>query len=73
MDGKFESQKAFGIFKITTAFLEKMAKNSDTLQEKWFEEEIAKDHVIALCTEDKKGFITGKIINPPEVYDAGLI
>ena len=49
----------------------KMAKNSDDLQEKWFEEEIAKDGVIALCAEDKKGFIIGKIVNPPEVYDAG--
>jgi len=50
----------------------KMAKNSDILQEKWFEEEIATDRVIALCAEDKKGFIIGKIINSPEVYDAGL-
>ena len=49
----------------------KMAKNSDALQKQWFEEEIAKDDIISLCLNDKRGFIIGKIINPPEVYDAG--
>ncbi len=50
----------------------KMAKNSDDVLAKWFEEEVFKEGVIALCSKDRDGFIIGKIISPPEVYDAGL-
>jgi broad specificity phosphatase PhoE len=50
----------------------KMAKNSDEIQTKWFEEELEKENVIALCTKDQSGFVIGKLISPPEVYDAGL-
>jgi broad specificity phosphatase PhoE len=50
----------------------KMTKNSDEIQEKWFEEEITKENVIALCAKDQSGFVIGKLISPPEVYDAGL-
>lgn len=50
----------------------KMAENSDEIQKKWFEEEIKKENVIALCAEDQSGFVIGKLISPPEVYDSGL-
>jgi hypothetical protein len=50
----------------------KMAPNSDELQAKWFESEIIRDEVIALCAKDSQGFVIGKIVNPPEIYDAGL-
>ena len=50
----------------------KMAKNSDDVQQKWFEELLEQQDVIALVSDDKKGFVIGKIITPPEVYDAGL-
>ncbi len=50
----------------------KMSENSDSIQSQYFAEEIAKEEVIALCYQDQKGFIIGKLINPPEVYDAGL-
>ncbi len=49
----------------------KMAKNSDVVQAAWFEEEIDKENVIFLCANDKKGFVIGKIIDAPKVYDAG--
>lgn len=50
----------------------KMAKNSDEIQTKWFEELLERQDIIALVAENQKGFVIGKIINPPEVYDAGL-
>jgi hypothetical protein len=50
----------------------KMTKNSDEIQTKWFEEELKKENVIALCAKDQSGFVIGKLISPPEVYDAGL-
>jgi len=50
----------------------KMAKNSDEIQTKWFEELFETESVILLVDEDKNGFVIGKIITPPEVYDAGL-
>ena len=50
----------------------KMAKNSDEMQKKYFEKELENENVIALIYEDKQGFIMGKLITPPEVYDAGL-
>ena len=50
----------------------KMAKNSDEIQKKWFAEELEKENVIALCAKDQSGFVIGKLISPPEVYDAGL-
>ena len=50
----------------------KMAKNSDEIQAKWFEELLEMEEVIALVDADKKGFVIGRIVTPPEVYDAGL-
>ena len=50
----------------------KMAKNSDEVQQKYFEKELKNDDVIALIYEGKQGFIIGKLVMPPEVYDAGL-
>ncbi len=50
----------------------KIAKNSNDVQSQYFNEEIIKDDVISLCNTDKLGFIFGKLITPPEVYDAGL-
>lgn len=50
----------------------KMAENSNDIQYKYFEEELKNNNIIALCYENKQGFIIGKIITPPEVYDAGL-
>ncbi len=50
----------------------KMAKNSNEIQIKWFEEELQNDKVIVICHEEQLGFVMGKLINPPEVYDAGL-
>ncbi|QED23861.1 GNAT family N-acetyltransferase [Candidatus Deianiraea vastatrix] len=50
----------------------KMSENSNAVQEEWFESEIENPKVIALADGEKQGFIMGKIITPPEVYDAGL-
>lgn len=50
----------------------KMAENSDELQQKYFEKELKNNNVIALIYEEKQGFIIGKLVTPPEVYDAGL-
>jgi len=50
----------------------KIAKNSDEIQKKYFEKELKNDDVIALIYEGKQGFIIGKLVMPPEVYDAGL-
>ncbi len=50
----------------------KMAENSDEIQMKWFEELLEMQDIIALVAENQKGFVIGKIITPPEVYDAGL-
>ena len=50
----------------------KMSKNSDEIQEKYFAKELKNDDFIALIYEEKQGFIIGKLIKPPEVYDAGL-
>ena len=50
----------------------KMAENSDEVQQKYFEKELKNDNVIALIYEEKQGFIIGKLVTPPEVYDAGL-
>ncbi len=50
----------------------KMSKNSDEIQAKWFAELLKNEEVIALASADKKSFLIGKIITPPEVYDAGL-
>lgn len=50
----------------------KMAENCDEIQTKWFEELLETESVIALVDEEQKGFVIGKIITPPEVYDAGL-
>ena len=50
----------------------KMAKNSDEIQKKYFEKELKNKNVIALIYQEKQGFVIGKLISPPEVYDAGL-
>jgi ribosomal protein S18 acetylase RimI-like enzyme len=50
----------------------KIAKISDEIQKKYFEKELKNDDVIALIYEEKQGFIIGKLVTPPEVYDAGL-
>jgi len=50
----------------------KMAENSDQIQEKYFAEEIKNPNVVALCYENNLGFIIGKIISPPDVYNSGL-
>ena len=50
----------------------KMAENSDEIQKKYFEKELKNDDVIALIYEEKQGFIIGKLVTPPEFYDAGL-
>ena len=50
----------------------KMAENSDEIQKKYFEKELKNDDVIVLIYEEKQGFIIGKLVTPPEVYDAGL-
>lgn len=50
----------------------KMSENSDEIQTKWFEELLERQDIIALVSNDKKGFVIGKIVTPPEVYDAGL-
>ena len=50
----------------------KMAENSNEIQSKWFESEFENERVIALCDSQKRGFIIGKLVTPPEVYDAGL-
>ena len=50
----------------------KMAKNSDEIQKKYFEKELKNKNVIALIYQEKQGFVMGKLITPPEVYDVGL-
>lgn len=50
----------------------KMASDSDSIQQDYFLEEMIKDEVIALCYQDRLGFVIGKLIESPEVYDAGL-
>jgi hypothetical protein len=50
----------------------KMAKDSDKIQTKWFEELFEKKNAIALVADNKEGFVIGKVVTPPEVYDAGL-
>jgi hypothetical protein len=50
----------------------KMAPNSNQIQSQFFAQEIDKTNVLALCDHKKLGFVIGKIISPPEVYDAGL-
>jgi len=50
----------------------KIAENSNEIQARWFEEELQNEKAIALCDSQKQGFIIGKLVNPPEVYDAGL-
>ena len=50
----------------------KMVGDSDLIQKNYFLEEIVKNEIIALCYENNLGFIIGKLVIPPEVYDAGL-
>ena len=50
----------------------RMAANSNEIQGEWFAEELKNPKVIALCCDDKSGFIIGKLITPPEVYISGL-
>ncbi|MFM2200158.1 MAG: hypothetical protein RL769_211 [Pseudomonadota bacterium] len=46
--------------------------NSLLIQSKYFEELLSDKNIIALVLSDKSGFIMGRIITPPSVYDAGL-
>ncbi len=64
-------QKRLSYSKVQPNFW-KMAENSNDIQYKYFEEEFKNNNVISLCYENKKGFIMGKIMSPPGVYDAGL-
>ena len=50
----------------------KISENSDEIQKKYFEKELKNKNVIALIYQEKQGFVMGKLISPPEVYDAGL-
>jgi len=49
-------------------------KNPDSfsIQSKYFEELLVDQNIIPLVLADKSGFVIGRIINPPSVYDAGL-
>ena len=64
-------QKRLEYSKIQPCFW-KMTENSNKIQTEWFKEELQNRNVIALCCNDGNGFIIGKLVNPPEVYDAGL-
>lgn len=46
--------------------------NSFSIQSKYFEELLVDQNIIALVLVDKSGFVIGRIITPPSVYDAGL-
>jgi predicted acetyltransferase len=53
----------------------KYADGAEEIQNKWFNELLSKDDYIMLVSENQaaiNGFIIGCIVNPPEVYDAGL-
>lgn len=50
----------------------KISENSNEIQKKYFEKELKNKNVIALIYQEKQGFVMGKLISPPEVYDAGL-
>jgi len=50
----------------------KISENSNEIQKKYFEKELKNKNVIALIYQEKQGFVIGKLISPPEVYDAGL-
>lgn len=49
-------------------------KNPDSqqIQRQYFAELLTDSKIIALALNDKSGFIIGKIIDTPAVYDAGL-
>jgi len=49
-------------------------KNPDSafVQMQYFEELLIDKNIIALVLSDKSGFVMGRIITPPSVYDAGL-
>jgi len=68
---KLSHKKRESYSKIQKQFW-KMAKNSDEIQRKWFEELLEKQDTIALVSDNKEGFVIGRIVTPPEVYDAGL-
>jgi hypothetical protein len=50
----------------------KISENSNEIQKKYFEKELKNKNVIALIYQEKQGFVMGKLISPPEVYDTGL-
>jgi len=50
----------------------KIAGNSNEIQKKYFDKELKNKNVIAMIYQEKQGFVMGKLILPPEVYDAGL-
>ena len=65
----FSHEKRLQYSKIQPNFW-KMADSSDEIQAEWFKELLNDETIIAFVADE--GFIIGKIINPPEVYDAGL-
>jgi ribosomal protein S18 acetylase RimI-like enzyme len=52
----------------------KYAEGAEDVQQKWFEELIIRDDHICLvaeCDSDIVGFIIGRLVKAPEVYDSG--
>ena len=52
----------------------KIASGAEEIQAKWFEELLARDDHILLCSEENgkvQGFIIGRLVKAPEVYDPG--
>ena len=49
----------------------KMANNSNQIQHQYFNELLNDHRIYALKTNDHQAFLIAKIIDPPEVYDAG--
>lgn len=57
--------------KIFPATKQDIAWMVDLTTSKRLAEVIKKENLITLCAKDRGGFVIGKIIFPPEVYDAG--
>ncbi len=52
----------------------KIASGAEEIQAKWFEELLARNDHILLCSEENgkvQGFIIGRLLKAPEVYDPG--
>lgn len=59
------------MMKIFSATKQDIAWMVDLTSSKRLAEEIKKENLIILCAKDRGNFVIGKIIFPPEVYDAG--